>query len=40
MDNGIKALFKDGDQLLGFALLGDAAVEKQALTKELPPVLS
>lgn len=40
MDNGIKALFKDGDQLLGFALLGDAAAEKQALTKQLPPVLN
>jgi len=40
LDNGIKALFKDGEQLLGFALLGDAVSEKQALTKELPPVLS
>ena len=40
LDNGIKALFKDGEQLLGFALLGDAISEKQALTKELPPVLS
>jgi rubredoxin-NAD+ reductase len=40
MDNGIKALFKNGDQLLGFVLMGDAASEKQALTKELPPVLA
>jgi len=39
MDDGIKALFKDGEQLLGFALLGDAVSEKQALTKELPTVL-
>ena len=39
MDNGIKALFKDGEQLLGFALLGDAVSEKQALTKELPHML-
>lgn len=39
MDNGIKALFKNGDQLLGFALLGDAVSEEQALTKELPVVL-
>jgi rubredoxin-NAD+ reductase len=39
LDNGIKALFKDKDQLLGFALLGDAVAEKQALTKALPPVL-
>ncbi len=40
LDNGIKALFKDGERLLGFALLGDAVSEKQALTKELPSVLS
>jgi len=40
LDNGIKALFKDGEQLLGFALLGDAVSEKMALTKELPPVLN
>lgn len=39
MDYGIKALFRDGDRLLGFALLGDAANEKMVLTKELPPVL-
>lgn len=39
MDKGIKALFKSGDRLLGFALLGDAVNEKMALTKELPPVL-
>ena len=39
MDNGIKALFKNGDQLLGFALLGDAVSERQTLTRELPPVL-
>jgi rubredoxin-NAD+ reductase len=41
MDNGIKALYKNNeDQLLGFALLGDAVNEKMALTKELPPVLA
>jgi rubredoxin-NAD+ reductase len=40
MDNGIKALYKQGDQLLGFVLMGDAASEKQALTKELPAVLN
>ena len=39
LDKGIKALFKDGEQLLGFALLGDAVSEKQALAKELPLVL-
>ena len=36
---GSKALFKHGDQLLGFALGGEAVAEKQALTKLLPPVL-
>jgi rubredoxin-NAD+ reductase len=39
MDNGIKALYKQDDQLQGFVLMGDAVSEKQTLTKELPPVL-
>jgi rubredoxin-NAD+ reductase len=37
---GVKALFKAGDQLLGFALTGSAVSEKQALTKLLPMVLA
>lgn len=36
---GGKALFKSGEQLLGFALGGDAIHEKQALTKLLPALL-
>ena len=39
-ENGLKALFKQGNELLGFALLGDATSEKMALTKLLPAVLS
>ncbi|MGM0563531.1 MAG: FAD-dependent oxidoreductase [Pseudomonadota bacterium] len=39
-EDGVKALFKNGDKLLGFALTGSAVSEKQALTKELPPVLA
>jgi len=38
-DAGIKAEFKNGDSLLGFALLGDAVAEKQALTKLAPATL-
>lgn len=38
-ENGFKALYKNGDDLLGFALLGDAVNEKMALTKLLPAVL-
>jgi rubredoxin-NAD+ reductase len=37
---GVIGLFKDEkQQLLGFALVGDAVKEKMALTKTLPPVL-
>lgn len=37
---GIRALFRGHDErLLGFALTGEAAAERQVLTKELPPVL-
>lgn len=35
-----KALFQHHDQLLGFALGGEAVAEKQSLTKLLPPVLA
>lgn len=35
----VRALFKSGDgQLLGFAVTGRYAVEKQALSKEVPPI--
>ncbi|MFN3712091.1 MAG: NAD(P)/FAD-dependent oxidoreductase [Alcanivoracaceae bacterium] len=37
----IKALFRSTDgALLGYALTGDACAEKQALNKELPPLLA
>lgn len=37
---GVKALFKgESDDLLGFALLGDATAEKSELATQLPPVL-
>lgn len=36
---GLKALFTQGDALLGFVLMGDAVSEKPALTKRLPVVL-
>ena len=39
-EGGVKALFKDGETLLGFALTGTAVSEKQALTKLLPPLLA
>ncbi|HNM72798.1 MAG TPA: FAD-dependent oxidoreductase, partial [Nitrosomonas sp.] len=39
-EDGIKALFQDiTGNLLGFALLGDATKEKNALTPLLPAVL-
>ncbi|SFL86176.1 NAD(P)/FAD-dependent oxidoreductase [Marinobacter zhejiangensis] len=39
--NNVRALFKDGDgQVLGFAVTGDYAMEKQALAKEVPPIHS
>jgi rubredoxin-NAD+ reductase len=35
----VRALFKSGDgQVLGFAVTGRYAVEKQALSKEVPPI--
>ncbi|HSH12246.1 MAG TPA: FAD-dependent oxidoreductase, partial [Desulfurivibrionaceae bacterium] len=35
----VRALFKSGDgQVLGFAVTGSYAVEKQALSKEVPPI--
>jgi rubredoxin-NAD+ reductase len=38
---GVRALFRDPDgRLLGYALTGNACKEKQALTKELPPMLA
>ncbi|WP_166266605.1 NAD(P)/FAD-dependent oxidoreductase [Marinobacter caseinilyticus] len=37
--NSVRALFKAPDgELLGFAVTGDYAVEKQALAKEVPPL--
>ena len=38
-DNGIQALCYTQQQLVGFALAGDAVAEKQSLTKQLPAVL-
>ncbi|PHV13329.1 NAD(P)/FAD-dependent oxidoreductase [Chitinimonas sp. BJB300] len=39
-DNGLRALFTTpDDRLLGFALLGDATAERQALVTHLPAVL-
>ncbi len=39
--DGVRSRFVAGDgRLLGFALTGGAAAEKQALTKQLPPILS
>ncbi|WP_150911403.1 NAD(P)/FAD-dependent oxidoreductase [Marinobacter halotolerans] len=34
----VRALFKSGDQVLGFAVTGSYAVEKQALSKTVPPI--
>ncbi|MDX1457213.1 MAG: FAD-dependent oxidoreductase [Marinobacter sp.] len=37
--NSVRALFKDASgQILGFAVTGDYAMEKQALAKEVPPI--
>lgn len=39
-DDGVRALFRDRDgRLRGFALVGAATRDKQALTKEIPPLL-
>ncbi len=39
-DAGVRALYRGGDgRLLGFALTGAAAAERQTWSKELPPVL-
>ncbi len=38
-EDGVKALFMAGEDLLGFALTGSAVAEKQALTKLLPAIL-
>ncbi|WP_203142326.1 FAD-dependent oxidoreductase [Marinobacter mangrovi] len=37
--NNVRALFKDADgNVLGFAVTGDYALEKQALSKQVPPI--
>ncbi|MGM0569298.1 FAD-dependent oxidoreductase [Marinobacter sp.] len=39
--NNVRALYHDGSgALLGFALTGDRVIEKQALAREVPPVLT
>lgn len=39
--NSVKALYRDArGGLLGFAVTGDYVIEKQALSKEVPPVLA
>ena len=38
-ENGVKALFKAEDKLLGYALLGAATREKNALAAHLPPIM-
>ncbi|MHB0984707.1 MAG: NAD(P)/FAD-dependent oxidoreductase [Sulfuricella sp.] len=38
-ENGVKALFQGGGKLLGFALLGSAVAEKNALAAQLPAVM-
>ncbi len=41
LEGGVRALFEGADgRLLGFALTGTAAAEKQALTQRLPPLLA
>ena len=41
VNDGIRAEYRDANNhLLGFALTGSATAEKQALTKELPPLLT
>jgi len=39
LQDGVRALFKAGEDLLGFVLTGSTVSEKQALTKLLPAVL-
>jgi len=40
-EDGVRALFRDaGGALRGFALSGKAVAEKNALARELPPLLS
>jgi rubredoxin---NAD+ reductase len=39
LDGGVKALFKSGQHVLGFALTGAATSERQALMKLLPKVM-
>jgi rubredoxin-NAD+ reductase len=37
----VRALYRnDAGELLGFAVTGDYVIEKQALSKEVPPVLT
>lgn len=39
--NSVKALYRDAEgNLLGFAVTGDYVIEKQALSKEVPPLLA
>lgn len=39
--DGVRAVFHDGtNRLRGFALVGTATLEKQVLTKEIPPLLA
>jgi rubredoxin-NAD+ reductase len=38
-ESGVKALFKAEDKLLGYALLGSAIKEKNALAAHLPPIM-
>jgi rubredoxin-NAD+ reductase len=39
--DGVRAVFHDREnRLRGFALVGTATQEKQALTKEIPPLLA
>jgi len=40
LEGGVKALFKSGDSLLGFALCGSAVSERQSLSKSLPMLLA
>lgn len=39
LDGGVKALYRSGDSLLGFALTGSAVNERMALTKQLPMIM-
>lgn len=39
--NNVRALYRDSSgALLGFALTGDRVIEKQTLSREVPPVLA